>query len=86
METLLIQKLRDDLAFSAGYKSEKHPGAEAVVITTQAAVKAALDELDQWRSGTRRIYDAPALTEEQKNTPSPVPVIPWKDYGNPRQG
>lgn len=28
----------------------------------------------------------PELTEEQKNQPSPVPVIPWRDYGNPRQG
>jgi hypothetical protein len=86
MDNALIQKLRDDLAFSAGYKSEKHPGAEAVVITTQAAVKAALDELDQWRAGHRHIIEVPKLTKKQKNMPSPVPVLPWVDYGNPRQG
>lgn len=86
MENPHIQKLRDDLAFSAGYRSEKHPTAEAVVMTTQAAARAALEELDEWRAGNRRIYDAPELTEEQKNMPSPVPVLPWKDYDNPRQG
>lgn len=86
MENPLIAKLRDDLAFSAGYKSDKHPGAEAIVMTAQECVKAALDEIDEWRTGKRRIYDAPELTEEQKTMPSPVPVIPWKDYGKPRQG
>ncbi len=59
MDNPLIQKLRDDLAFAAGYKSDKHPGAEAVVITTQAAVKAALDELNEWRSGQRDIIEVP---------------------------
>lgn len=28
----------------------------------------------------------PELTEEQKKQPSPVPVLPWKDYGKPREG
>lgn len=49
MENPLIQKLREDLALSAGHRSEKHPNAEAVVITSQASVKAALDELDELR-------------------------------------
>lgn len=36
--------------------------------------------------GKLTVLTAPELTEEQKNQPSPVPVIPWRDYGNPRQG
>ena len=50
MENPLIQELRDSLALSAGYKSDKHPGAEAVVITSQASVKAALEELELLRA------------------------------------
>lgn len=50
MENPLIQELRDALALSAGYRSEKHPNAEAVVITSQASVKAALDELELLRA------------------------------------
>lgn len=50
MENPLIKELREALALSAGYRSEKHPGAEAVVITSQASVQAVLKELDLLRA------------------------------------
>lgn len=89
MENPLIQELRDALAFSAAYRSEKHPNAEAFVAASQASVRAVLEELEEWRTGTRRIYDAIKLTKKQRADAfanSPVPRIPWQDYGKPRQG
>lgn len=50
MENPQIQELRDALKFSADHRSENHPGAEAAVITSQASVRAALDELDLLRA------------------------------------
>lgn len=50
MENPLIQELRDALAFSAGYRSEKHPAAEAIVMASQASVRAVLDELELLRA------------------------------------
>lgn len=50
MENPLIKELREALALSAGYRSENHPGAEAVVITSQASVQAVLKELDLLRA------------------------------------
>lgn len=57
-----------------------------LVDTIEAELRSALDELKEWRTGMRRIYDVPELTEEQKNMPGPAPVVPWKDYGKTRQG
>lgn len=93
MNTESVNELRSALKLSAGQ------GESCAVMTTQQAVRGVLleveqldelnkkyfAELEEWRTGNKGRYAVPKLTEEQRNS-SPVPVIPWRDYGNPRRG
>lgn len=85
-----IDQLHRNLAAS---KRASRPDAEAVVISTQDTVWQVLLEIERLRDQVKnpRCYEhytltVPELTEEQKQMPSPVPIIPWRDYGKSRQG
>lgn len=82
-----VEQLHKDLAFS---KQSNRPDAEAVVISTQATIRGVLIEIERLRDRCAKpqyyTLPAPKLTAAQKKAPSPVPVIPWSDYGRARHG
>lgn len=80
-----VEKLRDDLAFSM--QGNRLPEAESVVMTTQATVRGVLLEIERLRDRVKnpQCYKGPKLTPAQKKL-SPVPVVPWRDYGRSRLG
>ncbi len=80
-----VEKLRDDLAFAM--QGNRMPEAEAVVMTTQATVRGVLLEIERLRDRVKnpQFYKVPKLTAAQKKL-SPVPVVPWRDYGRSRLG
>jgi hypothetical protein len=82
-----VEQLHKDLAFS---EQANRTDAEAVVISTQATIRGVLVEIERLRDRCQNpqcyTLPAPKLTAAQKKLPSPVPVIPWRDYGRSRLG
>lgn len=82
-----VDQLHKDLAFST---QASRPDAEAVVIATQATVRGVLLEIERLRDRCQNpqyyTMPSPKLTAAQKKLPSPVPVLPWRDYGRSRLG